>query len=87
MNYSAVKQWEGIYDARLSMMNRDYMVDDWLKRSEDYSDSRKTDNYRCGRSVHEILFKNGVVSPQTRMIELGFGPGTFIIPFAEKFRM
>jgi SAM-dependent methyltransferase len=84
MNRSAVLKWEEMYDARLSMMNRDYMVDDWSKRSDDYSESRKTDNYRYGRSVHEILFKNGVVSPKTRMIEVGSGPGTFVIPFADK---
>lgn len=82
MKISAVQRWEEIYDTRLSMMNRDYQVNDWSKRSDDYSESRKTDNYRYGRSIHEILSTNNIISPQSRMIEVGSGPGTFVIPFA-----
>ncbi|HWQ67646.1 MAG TPA: class I SAM-dependent methyltransferase [Methanospirillum sp.] len=83
MSTPAVQTWEEIYDSRLSMMNRDYQVSDWSERSEDYSESRKTDNYRYGRNVHEILEKNGIVSDGSRVIEVGSGPGTFVIPFAQ----
>nr|WP_319540692.1 class I SAM-dependent methyltransferase [uncultured Methanospirillum sp.] len=83
MTSPSVKKWEEIYDARLSQMNRDYHIDDWTARSVDYSESRKTDNYKYGRTVHSILSSNGVLSDGSRMIEVGSGPGTFVIPFAQ----
>lgn len=82
MTSPAVSTWEEIYDSRIAMMNRDYQVSDWSARSEDYSESRRTDNYQYGRSVRDLLAINGVISDASRMIEVGSGPGTFVIPFA-----
>jgi len=83
MTSPSVKKWEEIYDARLSQMTRDYHIDDWTARSADYSESRKTDNYKYGRTVYSILSSRRVISDTTRMIEVGSGPGTFVIPFAQ----
>lgn len=83
MSTPAVQTWEEMYDARLAMMIRDYQIADWSDRSEDYSESRKTDNYRYGRSVCEILSRSGAVSDSSRVIEVGSGPGTFVVPFAQ----
>lgn len=83
MSTLAVQTWEEMYDARLAMMIRDYQISDWSDRSEDYSESRKTDNYRYGRSVCDILSRNGAVSDSSRVIEVGSGPGTFVVPFAQ----
>jgi ubiquinone/menaquinone biosynthesis C-methylase UbiE len=80
----SVQRWEEIYDARLLQMNRDYQVEDWTARSADYSESRKTNNYQYGRNVHAVLENNGIISPRARMIEVGSGPGTFVIPFAKQ---
>jgi SAM-dependent methyltransferase len=82
MTGKAEQKWEEIYDARLALMNRDYRIDDWTDRSEDYSESRRTDNYQYGRKVTGILARNNIISQQSRMIEVGSGPGTFVIPFA-----
>lgn len=83
MNSPSVQKWEDIYDARLSQMNRNYQISDWTVRSADYSESRKTDNYNYGRTVFSILSSRGVISENSRMIEVGSGPGTFVIPFAQ----
>jgi len=84
MTNPSIKKWEELYDYRLSVMNRDYLIEDWTDRSEDFSESRKTDNYQYGRTVYDVLTKNRVIFPDSRVIEVGSGPGTFVIPFATK---
>ncbi len=84
MKTESVIKWENLFDSRLNLMNRDYSIDDWSNRSDDYSESRKTGNYQYGRAVYQLLSKNGIVSSSSQMIEIGSGPGTFVIPFAEK---
>ena len=79
-----VRLWEDSYDARSGIMRRDYVLDDWSERAEDYSESRKTNQYEFGESVYETLKRQGVVSPHTRVLEVGSGPGTFVIPFARR---
>ena len=40
--------WEKIYDDRMTIMKRDYAVNDWTTRSQDYSESRRSNNYEYG---------------------------------------
>ncbi|AKB52009.1 hypothetical protein MSBRW_2756 [Methanosarcina barkeri str. Wiesmoor] len=79
-----VRFWEDNYDARSKIMFRDYELDDWSERAVDYSESRRTNNYEFGESVYSTLALHGVVSPHSRVLEVGAGPGTFVIPFAKK---
>ena len=74
--------WEKIYDERMTIMKRDYAVDDWSTRSQDYSESRRTNNYEYGNNVLKVLRKRELISPESQVIEVGSGPGTFVIPFA-----
>lgn len=78
------KVWEGIYDERMAIMKRDYAVDDWSERSEDYSESRRSNAYKYGNNVAEVLKQKNLLSPESRVIEVGSGPGTFVIPFAPR---
>ncbi|MFI5382620.1 MAG: class I SAM-dependent methyltransferase [Methanosarcina thermophila] len=79
-----VKLWEDSYDDRSRIMLRDYEIDDWSERAEDYSESRRTNNYEFGELVYSTLALHEVVSPDSRVLEVGAGPGTFVIPFARK---
>lgn len=77
------KNWEEIYDGRLRTMQRDYSIDDWSRRAEDYSERRKTNQYEFGENVWSVLASHGVVGNKSRVIEVGSGPGTFVIPFSK----
>lgn len=79
-----VRFWEDSYDARSRIMRRDYGLDDWSERAEDYSESRRTNQYEFGESVYETLNRHGVIPPHARVLEVGSGPGTFVIPFARR---
>ena len=50
-----VRFWEDSYDARSKIMFRDYELNDWSERAEDYSESRRTNNYEFGESVYSTL--------------------------------
>jgi len=78
-----IRHWEDIYDGRLRTMQRDYSIDDWSRRAEDYSERRKTNLYEFGENVWSVLASHGVVGNQSRVIEVGSGPGTFVIPFSK----
>jgi SAM-dependent methyltransferase len=79
-----VRFWEDSYDSRSRIMLRDYELDDWSERAEDYSESRRTNQYEFGESVYETLNRHGAISPHARVLEVGSGPGTFVIPFARR---
>lgn len=79
-----VRFWEDSYDARSRIMRRDYELDDWSERAEDYSESRRTNQYEFGESVYETLNLHGVIPSHARVLEVGSGPGTFVIPFARR---
>lgn len=78
-----VRIWEEIYDNRIRTCLKDYSVDHWTARAEDYSEFRRTDQYAYGTSVHDVLAAHGIVTPSSRVLEVGSGPGTFVIPFAK----
>jgi SAM-dependent methyltransferase len=79
-----VRNWEEIYDHRRGTMRRDYSIDDWTERAEDYSQFRKTNQYEYGEHAYEALAGHGIVGPASRVLEVGSGPGTFVIPFSKR---
>jgi SAM-dependent methyltransferase len=79
-----VRQWEEIYDGRIQMSRQHYTIDHWTARAEDYSESRRTDDYAYGTGVYDALAAHGIVGPASRVLEVGSGPGTFVIPFAKR---
>ena len=80
------KIWAEKYEERRRVMRKDYEVDDWSKRAEDYSDSRRTNDYEYGRKVLNTLARYDVLNFDSEVLEIGAGPGTFVIPFARKVK-
>jgi SAM-dependent methyltransferase len=76
--------WEESYDSRSKIMRRDYKLEDWSERAEDYSESRRTNRYEFGEAVYSTLEAQGAIPPKARVLEVGSGPGTFVIPFAQR---
>ncbi len=74
--------WEELYDARSRTMQRDYQVDDWTERSEDYSEARRSNEYEFGRKVADLLLRRKILRQNGAVAEIGSGPGTFVIPIA-----
>ncbi|WP_292419691.1 class I SAM-dependent methyltransferase [Methanoregula sp.] len=73
-----------MYDNLIRASLNDYSVEHWTARAEDYSEFRRTDEYAYGTSVHDALAAHGIVGPSSRVLEVGSGPGTFVIPFAKR---
>jgi len=76
------KIWAEKFEARRRLMRKDYEVDDWSKRAEDYSDSRRTNDYEYGRKVLNTLVRYELLNSDSEILEIGAGPGTFVIPYA-----
>ncbi|MDO9036358.1 MAG: class I SAM-dependent methyltransferase [Methanoregula sp.] len=81
-----VQNWETIYDDRLQVMLRDYSIDHWTERAEDYSESRRTNNYEYGEKVFAALAGHGIIGSGSQVLEVGSGPGTFVIPFSKRVK-
>ena len=53
----------------------------WSNRAEDFSNSRSTNDFEYGRQVLSSLWSR-VLDPESVVLDVGAGPGTFVIPFA-----
>ncbi len=80
------KIWAEKFEARKRMMRKDYEVEDWSKRADDYSDSRRTNDYEYGRKVLNTLVCYEALNSDSEILEIGAGPGTFVIPFARRVK-
>ena len=80
------KRWEEKFDERQRLLREDDTIEYWNKRSEDYSDSRRTNNYEYGRKVLNTLIRYEVLHSDSEVLEIGPGPGTFIIPFSKEIK-
>jgi SAM-dependent methyltransferase len=78
------EEWAERFEARRELMRKDYEIEDWTRRSEDYSDSRRTNDYEYGRNVLDTLLRYDALKSDSLVLEVGSGPGTFVIPFARK---
>ncbi|MBF7082454.1 class I SAM-dependent methyltransferase [Desulfallas sp. Bu1-1] len=76
--------WEKIYEERGKIEYRDPGIEYWDKRAEDFSESRKTNDYEYGREVIKALHE--IINSNSEVLDIGAGPGTFVIPFAKKVK-
>jgi SAM-dependent methyltransferase len=80
------KMWEDIYDQRCRTMRADSDEKEyWSQRAEDFSDFRSTNDFEYGSKVLEKLW-GGVLGQDSVVLDVGAGPGTFVVPFARKVR-
>lgn len=61
-------------------------IDYWDKRAEDYTDYIRTSNYEHGRKILELFKREGILKPEFVVLDIGAGPGSVSIPFAEVVR-
>lgn len=79
------KEWKTIYEEKERTVKRKTNgIEIWDKAAERFSESRKENDYEYGRKVAETLHE--VITPESEVLEIGAGPGTFVIPFARKVR-
>lgn len=78
--------WEKNYERYTETMrsgsnDREY----WSKRAADFSNARSSNDFEYGRMVLGALWSR-MLTPQSVVLDVGAGPGTFIIPFSRKVR-
>lgn len=79
------KEWAEMYEEREREMKRkETGIEVWDKAAERFSESRKANDYEYGRKVAEALYE--AITPEAEVLEIGAGPGTFVIPFARKVK-
>lgn len=82
--------WEQIWidkfeDGRQTMRDgKDIDTEYWSNRAESYSDGQTKNDFEYGRKVAEALHE--LVKPEFEILDIGAGPGSLLIPFAEKVR-
>lgn len=75
------KIWAKMYEERERKIKRkETGIGVWDKAAERFSESRKGNDYEYGRKVADVLYE--VITPESEVLEIGAGPGTFVIPFA-----
>ena len=80
--------WEQLWIARFEESRqtmrdgKDIDSEYWSKRAASYSDGQTTNDFEYGRAVVDALHE--VMPPESEVLDIGAGPGTLLIPFAEK---
>lgn len=74
-------RWQEKFHARVQCIRANPQVDYWDKRARDFSAMRKSNDYDYGRQVYAAL--QPVLRADTTMLDIGAGPGSFVIPFAK----
>ncbi len=82
LNWEAI--WRQTYEQKRSVERKDPGIAYWDKRAADFSESRKTNDYEYGRKVLKAL--DGILNPDSEVLDVGAGPGTFVVPFAGKVK-
>ena len=77
-------RWKQNYIEREQRIRANPLIDYWDKRARDFSLMRKSNDYDFGRNVYGALC--GVLRPDATMLDIGAGPGSFTIPFAQKIK-
>lgn len=78
------EQWKQNYIEREQRIRSNPLIDYWDKRARDFSLMRKSNDYDFGRKVYAALSE--VLSPDATMLDIGAGPGSFTVPFAQKIK-
>lgn len=78
--------WEQIWSEnyeqyKLTMRPDSDDKDYWSRRAEDFSDLRSASDFNFGRQVLSSLWGK-VLTAESVVLDVGAGPGTFVIPFA-----
>lgn len=77
-------RWKQNYVEREQRIRANPQLDYWDKRARDFSLMRKSNDYDFGRKVYASL--HHILGPDATMLDIGAGPGTFTIPFAQKIK-
>ena len=77
-------QWQEKFSERVRHIRANPQVDYWDKRARDFSAMRKSNGYDYGRKVYRAL--RSVLDADSAMLDIGAGPGSFVIPFAEHIK-
>ncbi|PUA34388.1 MAG: hypothetical protein B9J98_00665 [Candidatus Terraquivivens tikiterensis] len=77
------KEWKEKTREEKKNASRLDLLDYWNKRAEDYTDYIKTSNYEHGRKIVELFEREGILKPEFEVLDIGAGPGSVSIPFAE----
>lgn len=75
------RRWQEKFNARVQRIRANPQVDYWDKRARDFSAMRKSNDYDYGRQVFAAL--QPVLRADTTLLDIGAGPGSFVIPFAK----
>lgn len=78
------EMWKKNHEERERLQRKEYGIEYWDMAAEDFSFSRKTNGYEYGGKVRNALSE--VLNSDSEVLEIGPGPGTFVIPFASEVR-
>ncbi|MEW9079230.1 class I SAM-dependent methyltransferase [Terrisporobacter glycolicus] len=76
------EKWKEKFRERKAKIKANPKIDYWDKRAKDFSKMRKSNDYDFGRKVQQAL--NDIITPESSVLDIGAGPGSFVIPFAKK---
>ena len=76
--------WQETYQLKKKFEREDPGISYWDKRAADFSENRKTNDYEYGRKVYDVLKE--ILNDQSEVLDIGAGPGTFVIPFARNVK-
>ncbi len=79
--YDTVNDWEKIWKKEYKRSSNTDM-DSWDGIAKCISESRRANDYEYGRKVLKTLIKNGILDDASNILDIGAGPGTLLIPFA-----
>lgn len=72
--------WRERFDSRQNMYQGESGLGYWEKRADDFSEMRQSLDYEYGRVVYEAI--QGQLPEKAEVLDIGAGPGAFLIPFA-----
>ena len=75
-------QWQNQFDTRQNMYSGESGLGYWEKRADDFSEMRVSMEYEYGNRVYEAL--KDQLPEKASVLDIGAGPGTFLVPFAPK---
>lgn len=76
--------WKQSYYDREKGIRANPLLEYWDKRANDFSLMRKSNDYDFGRKVYAAL--SSVLTSDSSMLDIGAGPGSFTIPFAQHIK-
>ena len=78
------EMWKQSYYDREKGIRANPLLEYWDKRANDFSLMRKSNDYDFGRKVYAAL--SSILTPDSSMLDIGAGPGSFTIPFAQHIK-